>query len=114
MVAASKDGVVYRKEDILKMGSQGVNGQFAPRGKSTYSIWLWKGGAYCHHYWTRKVYFRKRGEGGQFLPKSTTKGLENERVSSVSEAKGKGAPIPTNPAQVSTKPIDTPSRGKLN
>jgi len=114
MVAASKDGVVYRKEDILKMGSQGVNGQFAPRGKSTYSIWLWKGGAYCHHFWTRKVYFRKRAEGGQFLPKSTTKGLENERVSSVSEAKGKGAPIPSNPAQVSTKPIDTPSRGKLN
>jgi hypothetical protein len=114
MVAASKDGVVYRKEDILQMGSQGVNGEFAPKGRSTYSIWLWKGGAYCHHYWTRKVYFRKRAGGGEFLPKSKTKGLENERTSSVTEAKAKGSPIPNNPKQVATKPIDTPSRGKLN
>ena len=114
MVNAAKSGVVYRKEDILQMGDQGVNGQFAPKGRSTYSIWLWKGGAYCHHYWTRKVYFRKRGDGGQFLPKSETAGLENERPSSVSEAVSKGAPLPKNPTQVATKPIDTPSKGKLN
>jgi len=114
MVNAARSGVVYRKEDILQMGDQGVNGQFAPKGRSTYSIWLWKGGAYCHHYWTRKVYFRKRGDGGQFLPKSETSGLENERPSSVSEAVSKGAPLPKNPTQVATKPIDTPSKGKLN
>jgi len=114
MVNAARSGVVYRKEDILQMGDQGVNGQFAPKGRSTYSIWLWKGGAYCHHYWTRKVYFRKRGDGGQFLPKSETAGLENERPSSVSEAVSKGAPLPKNPTQVATKPIDTPSKGKLN
>lgn len=114
MVNAARSGVVYRKEDILQMGDQGVNGQFAPKGRSSYSIWLWKGGAYCHHYWTRKVYFRKRGDGGQFLPKSETAGLENERKSSVSEATSKGAPLPKNPTQVATKPIDTPSKGKLN
>ena len=114
MVNAAKSGVVYRKEDIQEMGDQGVNGQFAPKGRSNYSIWLWKGGAYCHHYWTRKVYFRKRGDSGQFLPKSTTPDLENERKSSVSEATSKGAPLPKNPTQVATKPIDTPSKGKLN
>lgn len=114
MVAAAKSGVVYRKEDILEMGDQGVNGQFAPKGRSNYSIWLWKGGAYCHHYWTRRVYFRKRGDNGQFLPKSSTPDLENERKSSVSEATSKGAPLPKNPTQVATKPIDTPSKGKLN
>jgi hypothetical protein len=32
----------------------------------------------------------------------------------VTEAKAKGSPIPNNPKQVATKPIDTPSRGKLN
>lgn len=114
MVNAAKSGVVYRKEDIIEMGDQGVNGQFAPKGRSSYSIWLWKGGAYCHHYWTRKVYFRKRGDKGQFLPSSTTPELENERASSVSEATSKGAPLPKNPTQVATKPIDTPTKGKLN
>jgi len=113
MVGAARSGVVYRKEDILQMGDQGVNGDFAPRGKSNYSIWLWKGGAYCHHYWTRRVYFRKRDKG-QFLPKSETAGLENERASSVSEATKKGASLPKNPTQVAKKPIDTPTRGKLN
>ena len=113
MVDQSKNGVVYRKEDIIAMGKEGVNGQFAPKGKSTYSIWLWKGGVSCHHYWTRKVYFRKR-DGGKFLPKSKTAGLENERSSSVTEAVNKGATIPKNDPLVSTAPIKTPTKGKLN
>lgn len=113
MVDQSKNGVVYRKEDIIQMGKQGVNGKFAPKGKSTYSIWLWKGGVACHHYWTRKVYFRKR-DGGKFLPKSKTAGLENERASSVSEAKNKGATITNNDPLVATKPINTPTGGRLN
>lgn len=113
MVDQSRNGVVYRKEDIIAMGKEGVNGQFAPKGKSTYSIWLWKGGVSCHHYWTRKVYFRKR-DGGKFLPKSKTAGLENERSSSVTEAVNKGATIPKNDPLVSTAPIKTPTKGKLN
>lgn len=113
MVSQSKDGVVYRKEDIIAMGKQGVNGEFAPKGKSTYSIWLWKGGVSCHHYWTRKVYFRKRDKG-KFLPNSTTPGLENDRTSSVTEAANRGAKIPKNDPLVSTAPINTPTKGKLN
>lgn len=59
MVSVSKENVVYRKEDIIQMGKSGVNSALAPRGKSNYSIWLFKGGAYCHHYWMRKIYVRK-------------------------------------------------------
>ena len=47
---------VYRKEDILQMGSRAVNAGWGPRGAATYSIWLYKGGGNCHHFWLRQIY----------------------------------------------------------
>jgi len=47
---------IYRKEDILQMGNRAVNPGWGPRGANTYSIWLWKGGGNCHHYWLRQIY----------------------------------------------------------
>ena len=77
MVALSKMGALYRYEDIIKMGENpDVNGDFAPSGSNTYSIWIYKGGVYCRHAWFRKVFVRKR-EKGRFLPND---GLNNDRV----------------------------------
>ena len=59
--AMTKAKKVYRKEDILKMGKKPVNAGFGKRGASTYSIWLYKGGARCSHRWNRKLYARKDG-----------------------------------------------------
>ena len=47
---------VYRKEDVIRMGSMAVNAGFGPRGASTYSIWFFKGGPECRHFWMRQVY----------------------------------------------------------
>ena len=47
---------IYRKEDILKMGKMAVNAGFGIKGASTYSIWLYKGGPQCFHYWSRRIY----------------------------------------------------------
>ena len=47
---------IYRKEDIIQMGSKAVNPGWGPRGANTYSIWLYKGGGNCHHFWLRKIY----------------------------------------------------------
>ena len=47
---------IYRKEDIIKMGSRAVNPGWGPRGANTYSIWKFKGGGNCHHYWLRRIY----------------------------------------------------------
>lgn len=108
MVQESKSKTVYRFEDIDDMGDDGVNRQFAPEGKSAYSIWLWKGGCYCHHKWVRQVYFRKRSKG-KFLP---NKGLKNDELV-------KGTPdIPLKDNKkgfdkANTAPNDTPSRGSL-
>jgi hypothetical protein len=118
MVGRARADVVYRKEDIEEMESAGVNGKFAPRGKSTYSIWRWKGGVYCHHRWYRVVYFRKRNAQGQFLPASETSRMENDLLKTVEEARSAGVPEkklnPNGWPLASTRPIDTPSRGKLN
>jgi len=53
MTSASK---IYRKEDILQMSNRAVNPGWGPRGANTYSIWLYKGGGNCHHFWLRKIY----------------------------------------------------------
>jgi hypothetical protein len=113
MVGAANGGVVFRKEDIDMMSFSGVNGQFAPEGQSVYSIWKWKGGAFCHHAWRRLVYFRKR-EGGKFLP---NEGLDNDKLVSTESAIKAGVPTskltPNAWDEAQKRPIDTPSRGSL-
>jgi len=96
MIKAKK---VYRKEDIIAMGSQSVNPDFAGSDKTTYSIWLYKGGARCHHYWSRRTYLRKDGN------KSLGKKLYD------SEAKRRGFIAPKNDKKVAIKPKDMPYSG---
>ncbi len=95
MVAANK---VYRKEDIMAMSKKAVNAGFGKSGASTYSIWLYKGGARCQHKWFRKTYAKKGG-----------KGLGTEITSS--EAKSKGFKAPKNAQKVPVAPKDMPYKG---
>jgi hypothetical protein len=102
MVAMSKAGAVFKYEDIQQMSDDGVNGEFAPAGQSTYDIFRWVGGAFCHHFWKRQIYFRKQ-EKGKFLP---NKGLDNDkRVGNVPYVKPKGIE--------GIAPINRPGRGSL-
>ena len=89
---------VYRKEDIVAMGSKAVNPDFAGAGKTTYSIWLYKGGARCHHKWFRKIYAKKEGDkmGDQI---STTK------------ARSRGAKLKPNAQKVPVAPVDMRYKG---
>jgi len=106
MMEASNRNIYYRYEDIAEMSGAGVNGQFAPKGESTYDIFTWKGGVNCHHSWKRLIFFRKQ-EGGRFLPASQTPEMENDkRVGNVPFVPRKGAE--------GTRPIDTPTKGRLN
>ena len=57
MLSANK---VYRKEDLDKESS--ANSELAPKGSSTYNIFLYKGGVNCSHYWMRRVYIRKNNK----------------------------------------------------
>jgi hypothetical protein len=103
MVGLSQAGKVYRYEDIQAMGDAGENGQFAPEGSSTYDIFLWKGGAFCHHFWKRQIYLRKRAANGRILPND---GLKNDkRVGNVPFVPQKG--------KEGIAPINTPTRGSI-
>jgi len=121
MVGARSGGVTYRREDIIEMGDAGINGQFAPKGKSTYSIWKFKGGVACHHYWERLTFKRKQNNGGKVMPltdsekDSTKRDIQNnyDEVSNAS-ANDKGVPFsPPDWAKAQTKPINMPNQGRL-
>lgn len=116
MVANGQQGVVYRREDIENMAGQ-VNTEWSPKGSSTYSIWRFKGGAYCKHYWVRQVFVRKR-DGGKIMPKSKTADLENDKR--IAESKAKSAGVPSGKFQpkewkdAQKRPADMPNGAKLN
>jgi hypothetical protein len=104
MVNANK---VYRKEDIERMGGQAVNAGFGPEGAATYSIWLYKGGARCHHFWMRKTYLA-RAEGV-----TPDVGNPNAEVT-VNQAKRAGVDLEQNPKEVALRPTDLPNNGFVN
>jgi hypothetical protein len=106
MVELSEGGMLYRKDDIDIMSDAGVNGQFAPEGQTSYDIFRWKGGAYCHHKWVRVIFMRKRDKSGKILPPSKTGEMENDkRVGNNPYVPKKG--------NEGVRPIDTGSRGSL-
>ena len=99
MMSRTGKGVVYRKEDIDNASFQGVNNSFGHKGQN-YSLFKFKGGIYCGHYFREELYRMKskteeyisRGEDVDSIPESyQPKGSEYE------DAK--------------TAPINMPNRG---
>jgi hypothetical protein len=103
MVGLSQSGLSFRFEDIQDMSDAGINGEFAPQGSSTYNIFIWKGGAFCHHFWKRQIYIRKRDSKGRILPND---GLNNDK------RVGNNPFVPQKGAE-GVAPINTPTRGSL-
>ena len=59
MVSAAR---TYRKEDITIAETKVVNPGLGPDGADNYSIWLYKGGVNCNHFWMRKIFLRKNNK----------------------------------------------------
>ena len=55
MMRLSRDGIVYRLEDIDRASRDGVNKQLGHKGQS-YDLFKFKGGIYCRHKWVRVLY----------------------------------------------------------
>lgn len=114
MMSANK---LYRKEDIIRMGSMQVNSSYTnkegrtigwgPNGALTYDIWLYKGGGNCHHRWYRKIFVAEGTNVDVNSPNAT--------VISTTKARSKGVNIATNDSKVAVAPIDFPdgNRGFL-
>ena len=101
MVAASK---VYRKEDLDKESS--ANSELAEKGKSTYNVWLFKGGARCQHGWIRNIYLRKNN-------KKISVGQARKMITKLPIKDGvrDAARYPENDKRVAQRPTDMPRKG---
>ena len=84
-------GKVYRKEDLDKESS--ANSELAPKGESTYNIWLYKGGVNCSHYWMRRTYLRKNNE-------RISVGEAREKIMELDPSLRSEAKIPVNEPEV--------------
>lgn len=101
MVSASK---VYRKEDIISAGSQVVNAGLGKGGSDTYSIWLYKGGARCHHFWQRVVYMKKNN-------KKLTVNQARKMINAIDPSDRSEARWEENDKKVAQRPVDMPNNG---
>ena len=104
MVDAKK---LYRKEDIEQMGYKAVNPGWGAKGADTYSIWFYKGGGACHHFWMRKTYMFTIDSKRIDVKSPTAPSI------SVNEAKRKGFKPEKNNSLVAKRPIDMPNEGFL-
>ena len=109
MIKANK---IYRKEDIISMGSQEVNKGWGPNGDATYSIWLYKGGGSCRHKWMRETYLRKSDANSpkarKYTPAEVRKAGE---IAPLTDKDKSGKQV--NDKRVYQRPTDMPYNGFL-
>ena len=77
MMGRTGKGVVYRKEDIDNASFSGVNNNFGHKGQN-YSLFRFKGGIYCGHYWREELY-RMKSETEKYISRGKeVKSIPNE------------------------------------
>jgi hypothetical protein len=109
MIKANK---IYRKEDIIAMGSQAVNEGWGPEGADTYSIWLYKGGGDCHHKWMRETYLKKSDANSPLARKYTPGEVRKAgEIAPLTDKDKSGKQV--NDKRVYERPTDMPYNGFL-
>jgi len=99
MMARTGKGVVYRKEDIDNASFQGVNNNFGHKGQN-YSLFRFKGGIYCGHYFREELY-RMKSETEKYI----SRGKEVDTIPNEYQPKGKQY------QEAGEAPIDMKNRG---
>jgi len=82
MMGRTSKGVVYRKEDIDNASFSGVNNNFGHKGQN-YSLFRFKGGIYCGHYWREELY-RMKSETEKYI----SRGKEVKSIPNKFQPKG--------------------------
>lgn len=103
---------LYRKEDIIKMQSDGVNSSLGHKGQP-YSIWLHKGGVNCYHKFERRIYLKKTKKDGTAWGGNSMNGVKKisvaiaKKLSNFDPKRGKWK----NDKRVAEAQIDRSDRG---
>lgn len=101
--AMTRANKIYRKEDILAMSNKAVNPGFGEFGADTYSVWLYHGGPNCFHRWNKQIFVAFEGTGID---------VRSPKAAQIASAKAaKYGYVIKNPKLVSTRPIDTRTKG---
>jgi hypothetical protein len=98
---------VYRKEDVEALSSKGG----AEAQGERYSVWLYKGGANCHHRWERRIYRKKLTKEGKIYGGGSLNGTD---IINVNQAIRMGFRPEKNDPMVAIAPIETPTKGYKN
>tara|TARA_R100001443_G_scaffold110572_3_gene122620 strand:- start:268 stop:2283 length:2016 start_codon:yes stop_codon:yes gene_type:complete len=107
MMSAKK---IYRKEDLLRLSTIPVNPGWGPRGAATYSIWLYKGGGNCHHYFRRVIYQAKPVDDDYvYYPDNITR----DKIVTATKARSEGFTIKRNDGLVARAPKTMKNQGFL-
>lgn len=105
MMSRTERGVVYRKEDIDQASFAGVNNEFG-HNRQNYSLWLYAGGVYCHHFWNENLYrLKTKTDGTPYVDKSLA---SSEEVSFISGYN----PNPVGSSIAKIAPINRTGRGE--
>jgi len=99
MMGRTSKGVVYRKEDIDNASFSGVNNNFGHKGQN-YSLFRFKGGIYCGHYWREELY-RMKSETEKYI----SRGKEVKSIPNKFQPKG------TQYKEAGIAPTDMKDRG---
>ena len=83
MMSRTGKGVVYRKEDVDAASFQGVNKTFGHKGQN-YSLFRFKGGVNCGHYFQEQLY-RVKSKSEKYI----SRGKDVKDIPSSYEPKGK-------------------------
>lgn len=104
MMNRTSRGVVYRKEDIDQASFRGINKEFGHK-KQSYSLFKFKGGVNCGHFWNENLYrLKKKTDGTPFVDKALS---SSEEVDSIKGYK----PKPKGLEDAKKAPKDMPNNG---
>lgn len=104
MMSRTGSGVVYRKEDIDMASFSGVNNEFGHKGQN-YSLFEYKGGVNCGHYWNENLYrLKTKTDGTPYADKSLASSEEVQSIAGYN-------PTPKGLDNAKKAPKDMPNNG---
>lgn len=104
MMRRTKNGVVYRYEDITQASFRGVNKSFGHNGQN-YSLFKYKGGVNCGHFWAQNLYRRKTKTNGEpYKDKALSSSEEVDKIKGYN-------PKPQGTKESKIAPKDMPNNG---
>ena len=104
-MSRTRNGVVYRLEDIDKASRAGINKSFGHKGQA-YDLFKYKGGVSCGHFWQENLYRLKKKTDGSYVEDKALS--SSQEVASIPKSYN---PKPRGAADAKIAPKDMPNNG---